>query len=62
MPQRAELRRKAELYRRLASIPTTGGHDEDRVLLAVADDLERKAEALEQRLTTGRPGFDAASS
>jgi hypothetical protein len=47
MPERARLRQKAELYRRLASVPTTGGHDEDRVLLAIADDLEHKAATLD---------------
>lgn len=50
MPRRAELRRKAELCRRAASVPTTGGHYEDRVLLAVAEELEHEAEALERHL------------
>jgi hypothetical protein len=59
MPQRAELRQKAKLYRRLASVPTTGGHDEDRVLLAIADELERKAAELETQATQqgGGPGL-----
>lgn len=47
MPERVVLRQKAQLYRRLASIPTTGGHDEDRVLLAIADDLDHKAKMLD---------------
>jgi hypothetical protein len=52
-----KLRQKAQLYRRLASIPTTGGHDVDRVLREVADDLERKAAELETQATQqrGRP-------
>ena len=48
MPQRIELREKANLYRRLASVPTEGGHDEDRLLLAVADQLEREAAELDR--------------
>lgn len=47
MPERAKLRQQAELYRRLASVLTTGGHDEDRVLLVIADDLEQKAATLD---------------
>jgi hypothetical protein len=47
MPERAALRQKAQLYRRLATIPTNGGRNEDRVLLEVADDLERKAAELD---------------
>jgi hypothetical protein len=42
-----ELRQKADLYRRMASVPTEGGHNEDRVLLSVADQLEREAAKLE---------------
>jgi hypothetical protein len=49
----AELRNKAALCRRAASVPTSGGHHEDRVLLAVATELEREAEALDGGYTTG---------
>lgn len=30
----------ADLYRKLASIPTEGGHQADRVLLTLAEELE----------------------
>jgi hypothetical protein len=42
------LRQKAALYRRLATIKTSGGHLADRVLLANAEKLESEAAALEQ--------------
>jgi hypothetical protein len=48
MPRRTELRQKASLYRRMASVPTEGGHNEDRLLLAVASQLEREAEELDR--------------
>jgi hypothetical protein len=48
MSKASHLREQAHLCRRIASIPTAGGHHEDRVLLAVADDLEREAAALEE--------------
>jgi len=53
MSKASRLREQAHLCRRIAGIPTAGGHHEDRVLLAVADDLEREAAALEEsdRLT-----------
>jgi hypothetical protein len=51
MPKRAELRQKAELYRRLASIPTEGGRLDDGVLLQVANELERQAAELEDRIS-----------
>lgn len=50
MPKRVELRQKAELYRRLASIPTEGGRLDDGILLQVASDLERQAAELEDRI------------
>jgi hypothetical protein len=49
----AELRQKADLCRRVASVPTKGGHHEDRILLAVADELEREAEALDGGRSAG---------
>jgi hypothetical protein len=62
MPERARLRNKAELYRRLASVPTNGGHDEDRVLLAMAYELEHEAakldaQAMQQRRVTSAPSL-----
>ena len=45
----SHLRQEANLCRRLAGIRTAGGHHEDRVLLDLADELERKAEELEGR-------------
>lgn len=30
----------ADLYRKLASVPTEGGHQADRVLLRLAEELE----------------------
>jgi hypothetical protein len=48
MPRRTELRQAASLYRRMASVPTDGGRDEDRLLLAVATRLEREAEELDR--------------
>jgi len=47
------LRQRAGLYRRVASVPTEGGHHEDRLLLAMADQLEREATELEDRLASG---------
>jgi hypothetical protein len=42
-----ELRQKSALYRRLASVPTTGGSTADRLLIKLAEQCEREAEALE---------------
>ena len=42
LDQVAALRALAALCRRAASIPTTGGHRADRVLLDLADRLERE--------------------
>jgi hypothetical protein len=44
------LRQKASLYRRVASVPTEGGHNEDRLLRALADQLEREAVESEKHL------------
>jgi hypothetical protein len=43
----AELRQIADRCRQAARVPTKGGHRTDRVLLRVADKLEREATALE---------------
>jgi hypothetical protein len=44
-----ELRRKAALCRRAASVPTTGSTNADRILLELAEQLEREAELREQQ-------------
>jgi hypothetical protein len=50
MSRVADLRQRADLCRRVARIPTEGGRHEDRVLLIIADQLERDAEELEARV------------
>jgi len=51
---RAEtLRRRAERLRRLAQVPSNGGRTEDRLLLRMADELIRQAEAIEDRALAG---------
>jgi len=42
------LRAKAELIRRAATAPTTGGEKTDRLLLEIAARLEREADELER--------------
>jgi hypothetical protein len=39
-----ELRQKAELYRRVAGHPTDGGKGADRILVKLAEQLEREAD------------------
>jgi hypothetical protein len=48
-----ELRRKAALCRRAASVPTTGSTNADRILLELAEQLEHEAELREQQSKTG---------
>ena len=43
-----ELRRKAALARQAASVPTSGSGGVDRVLVVLAEKLERDASILEQ--------------
>jgi hypothetical protein len=45
----AELRRRADFCRQAAQVPTEGGRHADRILLVIADGLEREAAALEAR-------------
>jgi len=45
--QAAELRRKAELCRRAAAVPTQGSASTNRLLLEIAEQLEGEAAALE---------------
>jgi hypothetical protein len=45
-----ELRRKAALCRRAASIPTSGSGNADRILLALAEQLEHDAALRERQL------------
>jgi hypothetical protein len=56
MPRRTELRQQASIYRRLAGMPTEGGHEEDRILRAVADKLEREAAELDELSSRPSPG------
>ena len=54
----AALRARAALCRRAAGIPTTGGHESDRLLLDLAEQLEREAAELAPRVrpdTGGSP-------
>lgn len=44
----SELRKKAELCRRAASVPSDGGKHADRLLLDLAYHLEREAETIEK--------------
>ena len=50
-----ELRQKAHQFRQLASIPTTGGREADRVLVALAERLEHEAQDREQGLVLEDP-------
>jgi hypothetical protein len=54
MNRAIDLRRKAGLYKRLAEIPTTGGHHADRPLLVIAEELESEAEELESEIPADR--------
>jgi hypothetical protein len=47
MKRATDLRRTAGLYKRLASVPTAGGHCSDRLLLMLADELDREAAELD---------------
>jgi len=51
MPSKVrELRRKAALCRRAASIPTSGSSNADRILVALAEQLEHDAALRERQL------------
>ena len=52
----AQLRRKAALCRRAASIPTEGSSQTNRLLLDLAERLEREAAALEKKDTDLKGG------
>ena len=57
MSEAADLRHKARLYKQLAEIRTSGGHRADRLLLKLADELDREAAELEeQSARKPRPG------
>jgi hypothetical protein len=49
-----ELRGKAVLCRRVASIPTSGAGNADRILMRFAEQLERDAVLLERQLRGGK--------
>jgi len=57
MPNPADPRQIAELCRRLASIPTSGGHRADRALHVLAGKIEREA-ALAERFAPEPPKRD----
>ena len=48
--QLRELRKKAALCRRVASIPTSGSSNADRILMALAEQLEHDAALRERQL------------
>jgi hypothetical protein len=52
-----ELRRKAALCRRAASIPTSGSGNADRILVTLAEQLERDAAHRERQLRGDKPGL-----
>jgi hypothetical protein len=54
--QAAQLRQKAALCRRAASIPTEGSNQTNRLLLDLAERLEREAAALEKEDTEFKGG------
>jgi hypothetical protein len=51
-----ELRRKAALCRRAAGIPTAGAGNADRILMALAEQLEHDALVRERQLQAARSG------
>jgi hypothetical protein len=53
MNRASDLRRTADRYRRLASIPTSGGHSADRELLVLAQELDHHAAELAHRIHDG---------
>jgi hypothetical protein len=55
MDRATNLRRTAGLYKRLASVPTSGGHCSDRLLLTLADELDREAAELDGRSARPAP-------
>ena len=44
----AELRQKADAFRRLANVATAGGHGADRQLRTLADEFDRQADELDR--------------
>ncbi len=64
MSRLRQIRKQAALLRRAALTPTDGGRDTDRVLLALAEQLEREAEMGDDAppddgaLDKGRPAIE----
>jgi hypothetical protein len=56
MSRFGDLRQRAEFCRQAAQVPTEGGSREDRVLLIIADRLEREASELEAHYHGQRDG------
>ena len=47
MNRATDLRRMAELCKRMAAVPTSGGHRTDRLLVTLAEQLDYEAARLE---------------
>ena len=58
MAKTSDPREIAQLYRRLARVPTSGGHRADRELLALAEKLDGEATASEQQCAAPPPTHD----
>jgi hypothetical protein len=57
-----ELRNKAALFRRVASVPTSGSTTADRVLIALAATLDHEAAAIERRHMGNKPSSAGQAS
>jgi hypothetical protein len=55
MSDAGEFRRKSTLFRRIASIATSGGHSADRVLIHLAERLEHEAALAERQSSPNFP-------
>ena len=61
MDRANDLRRLANLCKRMAEVPTSGGHRADRRLLTLADRLDREAAELGRDATPARDSAYLAS-
>jgi hypothetical protein len=52
------LRTKAALFRRVASVPTSGSTSADRVLIELAKTLDHEAAAIERQHMGNKPSSD----
>ena len=53
-----DLRKQASLCRKAAGAPTEGGHRTNRMLIWMAEQLERQAEELEREAPSPKPSSD----